>query len=63
MYSTDQFKKNLETFKQFTELLRTGLPDDVVNVLKKYSEPHCDESDNHYVGKEVSIRTILYLIR
>ena len=55
MYSTDQFKKNLETFKQFTELLRTGLPDDVVNVLKKYSEPHCDESDNHSVGKEVVV--------
>ena len=42
MYSTEQFYKNLETFKQFTELLRTGLPNDVVNVLKKHSEPNND---------------------
>ena len=31
------------------ELLKTELPDDVVNIFKKYSEPNCDES----VGKGV----------
>ena len=37
-YPTEQFTKNLESFKHFTELLRTGLPDDIVDALKRHCE-------------------------
>ena len=45
MYSTEQFNKNLETFKQFTELLRTGLPKEVVEVINKCFEAKDDAPD------------------
>ena len=43
-YSTEQFTKNLESFRHFTNLLRTGLPDDIVDVFKRHSE---GERDKH----------------
>ena len=32
-YSTEMFEKDLNAFKQFTELSRVGLPDDLINLL------------------------------
>ena len=36
-YNTETFLSNLETFQVFTELMRTGLPDDVKASILKYS--------------------------
>ena len=42
-YSTEQFTKNLESFRHFTELLRTGLPDDIDDAIKRHSEGKRDK--------------------
>ena len=42
-YSTDLFEKNLKAFNQFTELLRVGVPDELIDLLnndgKKPTKP------------------------
>ena len=54
MYSKDQFLKNLECFKHFTEILRTGIPQEVATTLKKYSEAINDDTikDNEQFGSK-----------
>ena len=51
-YSTQEFTKNLDSFKQFTELLRTGLPEDVKEILQKHCTPE-ETSLNAYVRKKI----------
>ena len=45
MYSKAKFLENLESFKHFTELLRTGIPEEVAALLKKHSEHNNDNTD------------------
>ena len=37
-YGQSSFETHLDTFRKFTELIRTGLPDEVIEIIKKYSE-------------------------
>ena len=45
-YNTETFLSNLETFKVFTELMRTGLPDDVKELILKYSSPSTSKTSS-----------------
>ena len=54
-YNTETFLSNLETFKVFTELMRTGLPDDVKASILKYSSSS-DASERSLSSSNVSER-------
>ena len=39
LYAQEQFELNLDTYKQFVELVRTGIPDDVSKCIKSNFTP------------------------